>query len=434
MRTLFTPAQRGDPDIEVCEHELRRCVHCGFCTATCPTYVLDGNELDSPRGRIGLIQRMLEEGGAPDPAAVVHIDRCLSCLACETTCPSGVRYARLVDEARAHIARHHKRPWLDRLTRWALGRVMPDPGWFERTLTAGRLARPLAAVMPARLKPMLDLVPANATAPRPARVGVHKAVGPTRLRVALLVGCVQDSLRPTIHDATVRVLTKLGCEVIVPAEAGCCGSLNHHLGQEEAARRHARRTLEAWCDLLVHPGLDHVVVDTSGCGSTVKDYGHVFRNDPDLAQPAETIAQRTLDVSELVARLAPAHLSAPRPLVLAYQSACSLQHAQKVSREPVELLARAGYVVRTLEDAHLCCGSAGTYNLLQSDFAARLRALKVAAIERTGADAVASGNIGCIMHLATAVDRPVAHTIEWLDWALGGPAPPGVATQDKKEP
>ncbi|MGE5271393.1 MAG: glycolate oxidase subunit GlcF [Thiohalocapsa sp.] len=440
MQTEFTLAQLADPDVASSEQILRACVHCGFCTATCPTYVLLGDELDSPRGRIYLIKNMLETGGAPSPDTVKHIDRCLSCLACMTTCPSGVHYMHLVDHGRRHIEAHYRRPWAERLLRWLLGRVLTQPALLRLALHAASVARPLMGLLPRKLRPALALmpqaVPASSAVERPQ---VFPAVGERRLRVALLPGCAQQVLAPTINEATVRLLTRLGAEVVVAAGSSCCGALLHHLGDEHAALRLAGANIDAWETLAAAGPLDAIVANASGCGTMLKDYGFLFRSDPACADKAARIAALARDVSEVVAELGLGPLAshpqlggqdAPAPesgLRVAYHSACSLQHGQQIDRAPKELLAAAGFTVVDVPEGHLCCGSAGTYNLLQPELASALRERKLANIASTGADLVAAGNIGCITQLAGEAPLPVVHTVELLDWATGGPMPEALA-------
>ncbi len=426
MRTNFTPAQLEDPDIAESNSILRACVHCGFCTATCPTYVLTGDELDGPRGRIYLIKDMLESGAGAGKVVARHIDRCLSCLSCMTTCPSGVDYMHLVDHARRVIEETHVRPWFERVLRGALVRVLPDPARFRRALALARLAAPLKALMPRRLKAMLALAGTRPPAPAPLGAPRHyPAQGPRRARVALLAGCVQQTLAPGINAATIRVLVRHGCEVVVP-DTGCCGALAHHLGRHDAARDAARANIEAWTREIEGAGLDAVIVNASGCGTMVKDYGALFRNDPEGGEPARRIAALARDVSEFLAGLGLEPAGATPPLKVAYQPACSLTHGQRVVDQPKALLAACGFEVTDIANSHLCCGSAGTYNILQPEFAAKLKTQKLKAIAATGAAVVASGNIGCITQLSAA-DRPVVHTVELLDWATGGPKPAALA-------
>jgi glycolate oxidase iron-sulfur subunit len=426
MQTHFSAAQLEEPATRASEAILRNCVHCGFCTATCPTYLLEGDELDSPRGRIYLIKDMLENGRPATADVVRHIDRCLSCLGCMTTCPSGVHYQHLVDHARAYIEENFRRPLADRLLRAAIAWTLPHPGRFRAALALGRLARPFAALLPRRLRHALSLLPGETGAP--LRTGVYPAQGAVKKRVALLAGCVQQPIAPQINAATVRLLTRLGCEVTVAAEAGCCGALEHHLGRRGAALAAARRNIAAW------HGFDAVVVNASGCGTQVKDYGFMLRDDPAWAMRAAEIASRARDVTELVAELGiSAALAdvrfaqrAPPPLVVAYHSACSLTHGQRVVAQPRALLREAGFDVREIAEGHLCCGSAGSYNILQPALAERLRARKARNVAATGADVLAAGNIGCLVQIAGAVAMPAVHTVELLDWATGGPKPEGL--------
>jgi glycolate dehydrogenase iron-sulfur subunit len=428
VQTDFTPAQLLDSDTAASEKILRACVHCGFCTATCPTYVLLGDELDSPRGRIYLIKNMLEEGGPVPAETVTHIDRCLSCLACVTTCPSGVNYMHLVDHGRRHIEAHYRRPPAERLLRRLLGAVLSRPERFRGVLKAARLGRPFAALMPRRLRAMLTLAPRRLPAPSPTgRPQTFPAQGERQMRVALLAGCAQQVLIPSINEATIRLLTRHGCEVVVVDGSGCCGSLNHHLGQEESALAFAKANIDAWEREIAGGGLDAIVVNASGCGTTVKDYGFMLREDPAYAEKAARISALARDISEVAAALQiERRTQAGQGLRVAYHSACSLQHGQGLHREPKELLIAAGYDAVDVPEAHLCCGSAGTYNLLQPELATALRDRKLANIATTGVQAIAAGNVGCITQLATGTAVPVVHPVELLDWASGGPIPPAL--------
>ncbi|PBB29957.1 glycolate oxidase iron-sulfur subunit [Mesorhizobium sp. M1A.F.Ca.IN.020.06.1.1] len=433
MQTNFSAAQLADPHVAESEKILRKCVHCGFCTATCPTYVTLGNELDSPRGRIYLIKDMLENGRPADKEIVTHIDRCLSCLACMTTCPSGVNYMHLVDHARAHIEQTYRRPLLDRLTRAMLAFVLPYPGRFRAALKLARLGRPLIGLLEKlpTLKPvaaMLELAPSSIPpASRMATPAVHGGQGTKRGRVAILTGCAQSVLDPAINEAAVSLLTRLGVEVVVPEGEGCCGALVHHLGREDQALASARQNVDAWMRAIDQGGLDAIIITASGCGTTIKDYGFMLRLDPADAEKAARVSALAKDITEYLAAL-----DLPEPVrkpgtIVAYHSACSMQHGQKITRQPKELLAKAGFVVREPREGHLCCGSAGTYNILQPDISAKLRNRKVKNIEATGAEIVATGNIGCITQIASAAKLPVVHTIKLLDWAYGGPKPDGVS-------
>ena len=428
MQTLFTAAQLEDPATRVSEKVLRTCVHCGFCTATCPTYVLLGDELDSPRGRIYLMKQMLEGGKPPTADVVKHIDRCLSCLSCMTTCPSGVHYMHLVDHGRAYIEEHYRRPLADRLIRRVLQLTIPRPWLFRLSLLGAALARPVAGLLPGKLKTMVDLAPRDLPPPSPVdRPQVFPAEGPRRARMALLTGCAQQVLAPNINEATIRLLTRLGVEVIVAKGMGCCGALTHHMGQEHAALAFVKANIDAWTRELERGGLDAVVVNASGCGTTIKDYGFMLRDDPAYAEKAARVSALAKDVTEAVAWLGLPPATTDTDLVVAYHSACSLQHGQKITGLPKQLLAQAGFTVKDPPESHLCCGSAGTYNLLQPEIAGRLRDRKVANIESTAPQVIAAGNIGCMTQIASGTGIPVVHTVELLDWATGGPRPAALA-------
>jgi glycolate oxidase iron-sulfur subunit len=424
MQTSFSLAQLADPDIKEADGILRACVHCGFCTATCPTYVLLGDELDSPRGRIYLIKDMLENDLPATPEVVKHVDRCLSCLSCMTTCPSGVNYMHLVDHGRRRIEETYDRPLADRLVRSLLAAVLPRPSLFRLALIGAWFARPLARILPARLAAMLRLAPARLSCPSPVdRPQVFHADGKRRKRVALLAGCAQQVLAPEINEATIHLLTRHGCEVVVASGAGCCGALVHHLGEEGPALAAARANIDAWQREIDGDGLDAIVVNASGCGTQVKDYGFMLRGDETHALAAQRISGLARDVSELMSELG---LMAPvraTGLRVAYHSACSLQHGQRVTVEPKALLAAAGFAVLEIPEGHLCCGSAGTYNILQPELATRLRDRKIGNIESLRPALVATGNIGCMTQLGAALTLPIVHTVELLDWATGGPLP-----------
>jgi glycolate oxidase iron-sulfur subunit len=420
MQTNFTPEQLADPGIAEANKILRACVHCGFCTATCPTYQVLGDELDSPRGRIYLIKDMLENDRPADAQTVKHIDRCLSCLACMTTCPSGVHYMHLIDHARAHVERTYKRPLMDRLLRFMLAKIVPYPGRFRLAMGAAKLARPFARLLPdPRLRAMIAMAPA-AIPPvsRNDDAQTFPAMGARKYRVALQTGCAQKALNTDINDATIRLLRRLGCEVVIPRNLGCCGALSHHMGREGESHAQAARNIRAY---LSEGDLDAVIINTSGCGTTVKDYGHMFRLDP-LAEDAARVAGLACDVSEFLLRIGlPAQ--APQGLRVAYHAACSLQHGQQVKTAPKDLLKAAGFEVVEPADSHLCCGSAGTYNLLQPEISAQLQARKVATLEAKAPQIIAAGNIGCMIQIGAGTGIPVVHTVELLDWATGGPKP-----------
>jgi glycolate oxidase iron-sulfur subunit len=433
MQTFFTDEQLQDPGLARSNEILRACVHCGFCTATCPTYQVLGDELDSPRGRIYLIKDMLESGRPADEKTVKHIDRCLSCLACMTTCPSGVHYMHLVDHARAHIEKTYKRPLMDRLLRWTLSKIIPYPGRFRLALLGAKIGRPFAFLMPdARLKAMLAMAPKQIPpVSRNDDPQVFPAQGARRKRVALMTGCAQKALNTDINDATIRLLRRLGCEVVIPQGQGCCGALTHHMGKESESHASAAKNIRAWKAEIDGGGLDAIVINTSGCGTTVKDYGHMFRNEP-LAADAAAVSGIAMDVSELLMQLDLPE-GEDKGLTVAYHAACSLQHGQQIKTYPKDLLKRAGYKVVEPSDPHLCCGSAGTYNLLQPEISGKLKARKIRTLEAKSPDIIAAGNIGCMMQIGSGTEVPIVHTVELLDWATGGPRPPALDAEGKRE-
>lgn len=428
MKTEFSLAQLADPSIQEADKILRACVHCGFCTATCPTYALLGDELDSPRGRIYLIKDMLENDRPADEEVTKHIDRCLSCLSCMTTCPSGVHYMHLVDHARIHIEETYKRPFLDRMNRTVLAAVLPYRDRFRLALLGGALAKPFAPlfeiVKPLRpLAAMLRLARMPEGRRESEAPGVWPAKGPRKARVALLAGCAQPVLQPGIDEAAMRLLNRLGVEVVRVAGEGCCGSLVHHMGREAQAGALAKANLDAWVREMDGPGLDAILVTVSGCGTTIKDYGHAFRLDPAYAEKAERVSAIAMDVTEFLSKIGVPAAQAPMGLKVAYHAACSLQHGQKIKGPPVALLRSAGFEVAEPFESHLCCGSAGTYNMLQSTLATRLRDRKVGHLEALAPDVIAAGNIGCLTQIGSGTNVPVVHTVELLDWATGGPMP-----------
>ncbi|ACB95525.1 glycolate oxidase subunit GlcF [Beijerinckia indica] len=429
MQTNFSSALLENPKIATSEKILRTCVHCGFCTATCPTFVTLAEENDSPRGRIYLIKEMLEHGRQADAETVKHIDRCLSCLSCMTTCPSGVHYMHLVDHARAHIEETYRRPFLDRSLRAILAFVLPRPTLFRFALFAARPMRLVAGFFPGRLGAMFALAPFNLPSPSPVdRPQVFAPLGQKKLRVGLLNGCAQRVLDPKINEATVRLLTRLGVEVTVVEGVGCCGALTHHMGKEDSALAFAKANIKAFMREKHKHGLDRIVINTSGCGTTVKDYGFMFRDDLELADEAATVAAMARDVTELVEEVGFTPAREMPPLRVAYHSACSMQHGQKITRLPFDLLKQAGFATLSIPESHLCCGSAGTYNLLQPELATRLKTRKIENIKTTQPDVIAAGNIGCMVQIGSGIDVPVVHTVELLDWATGGPVPEALAS------
>ena len=405
-----------------------------------PDFVLLGDELDSPRGRIYLIKDMLENGKPANDEVVRHVDRCLSCLSCMTTCPSGVNYMHLVDHARAHIEETYSRPLLDRALRSLLAWLLPHPNRFRFALLGAAMARPFAGLfgelLGGRVTAMLSLAPRQLPARSPLeKPGVHKAAGPRKLRVAMLAGCAQKALAPSINDATIRLLTRHDVEVVVPKDAGCCGALTHHMGKEEAAMASARANINAWAALEEQDGgLDAVIINASGCGTTVKDYGFLLREDKVYAEKAARIAGKAKDITELLTELDMPTSGAGNGMRVTYHSACSMQHGQKIKSLPQALLRTAGFTVKDVPEGHLCCGSAGTYNMLQPKIATRLRDRKLANIAKTAPEVVAAGNLGCITQIASGSAVPVVHTVELLDWATGGPKPQALENRWPQDP
>ena len=425
MQTNFSTDQLADPHMRESEKILRSCVHCGFCTATCPTYLLLGDELDSPRGRIYLIKDMLENDKPASTEVVKHVDRCLSCLSCMTTCPSGVHYMHLVDHARAHIEKTYARGIADRFMRALLSSVLPYPKRFRLALAGARFARPLRHILARlpsigpRMAAMLELAPTH-FAPRQTR---EAAPANATRRVIMLEGCAQPVLAPSINAAARRVLARAGVEVIDAPGEGCCGALVHHMGREEQALNFARRNVDAWIARMERDGVEAIVITASGCGTTIKDYGFMLREDTAYAQKAQRVSAAAKDITEYLCSLDAPAVARQDKIVVAYHSACSMQHGQQIRDEPKRLLRDAGFVVRDVPEGHICCGSAGVYNILQPEIAGKLGARKVANIERMKPAIIATGNIGCITQIGAGTSTPIAHTVELIDWAQGGPLP-----------
>jgi glycolate oxidase iron-sulfur subunit len=443
MQTHFTADQLADPKIREADDILRKCVHCGFCTATCPTFVITGDERDSPRGRIWMMRELLESPDSISADTGHHIDRCLGCLSCMTTCPSGVDYAYLVEIGREKLDELVPRPLGDRLLRRLLAATIPHAARFYALLWLARVGRPFAPFIPAQMRaalaklptriPPLDPVGANTQSYLPTQQINNENNNESKnestqkiRRVALLAGCAQRALDPEINASTIRVLNRLGIEVVVRSEAHCCGALAHHIGETEAADKSVRQALRAWQDEIKNGGLDAIVVNASGCGTMVKDYGHLLKDDRELGHLAAQISAMTMDISQVLAKIGINSIIEPAPEggrpELAYHSACSLQHGQKIHDLPQQLLRSAGFTVTQPVNPHLCCGSAGVYNILQPDMADGLRTRKLDSLRKTGAIAVAAGNIGCISQLDEDA-LPVRHTVQFIDWASGGPSP-----------
>lgn len=433
MQTDFSPEQLADPAMASSEGVIRKCVHCGFCTATCPTYVLLGDELDSPRGRIYLMKDMLENERKPTAEVVKHIDRCLSCLSCMTTCPSGVNYMHLVDHGRAYIEQNYRRGLWDRMQRALVAKVLPYPGRFRIAVALAGFARPLAGLFDrlTALRPMAAMLRlAPKSLPEQPAAAVVPSVG-AKGRVVVMRGCAEPVLSPQIREATIRVLSRCGYSVDIAKGEACCGALVHHMGREEEALAAARRNVDAWTR-EIERGVVAIIITTSGCGTTVKDYGFMLRGDPAYAAKAAAVSALVRDVSEFLveASLNGSPLAA-NGIAVAYHPACSMQHGQKITAQPKNLLAAAGFAVSIPAEAHLCCGSAGTYNIFQPDIAGRLGDRKAQEISKLGADVVATGNIGCAVQIGQRLDVPVVHTVELLDWATGGPVPPALVGHAK---
>ena len=428
MQTNFSASQLKQPAIGYSDVELRACLQCGYCTDICPTYQELGDELDSPRGRIRLIRDMLESGKRPEKQTVTHIDRCLSCFACMSSCPSSVNYMHLVDHAREHIHKNYRRTLMDRFMRWSLANILPFPDRFRLATRAAQWAKPLAAIMPVKIRHLINLAPQKLPPPSSNdQPQIFYPTNPTnkgknKRRIALLTGCVQQALDTDINDATIRLLQRHGCEVVIAQGTGCCGALNHHIGKTDQSRAAAANNIGAWMREFDTNGLAAVVVNTSGCGTVIKDYAHMFKDDP-LAQDAATISSLAKDISEILADIELNFKLTP-DLRVAYHATCSLQFGQRIRFTPKKLLKRAGFRVLEPRESHLCCGSAGTYSLLQPEISGLLKERKVTALEGVAPDAIAAGNIGCMVQISSGTKIPVVHTVQLLDWATGGPKPP----------
>ena len=429
MQTRFTVEQLLDPHVAASEKAIRTCVHCGFCNATCPTYTLLGDELDGPRGRIMLMKDMLENQRTPTAQTVKHIDRCLSCLACKTTCPSGVDYMHLVDHSRAWIEQRYRRPWFDRTLRGLLAWLLPYRRRFAFALMLGRVFAPLRGLLPQRgvfrsLRAMLELASKSSSAATQSPGVAMEAVAP-RARIAFLEGCAEPVLQPGIQQAATRLFARMGIEVVTAPGQGCCGALVHHLGREAQSLAFARANVDAWSRVIEQGGgLDAIVVTASGCGTSLRDYGFLLRHDPVYADRAARISALARDVSEVVAHYGLPPVTRPGALRVAYHAACSLQHGQRIREPPPALLVQAGFSLTEVPESHLCCGSAGVYNILQPALADALRDRKLEALASGAPQLVATGNIGCLTQLSHGpANLPVVHTTELLDWATGGPRP-----------
>ena len=426
MQTNFTKKQLQESSIIDANGIIRKCTHCGFCNATCPTYQVAGDELDGPRGRIYLIRDMLENNKQASEKITRHIDICLSCYACMTTCPSGVNYMHLVDHARNHIEKTYVRPFFDRFIRILLSIILPSPKLFRIVGYLARFANPFKFLFPKKIKNMLKYMPTSFPKSNYENKEVYSPKGKTYAKVALLTGCVQRVISPQINDSTIDILNRHGVEVIVPKEITCCGSLNHHLGKEDLAHKSFVNNINFWFKCYEEKNLDAILVTTSGCGTTLKDYGHIFRDDPDkdLRKKAKIISSLAKDVTEYLGKNIKLNfVEKDKKFKIAYHSACSMQHGQKLHNQPINLLKKTGNEIVEIPDGHLCCGSAGTYNLLQGEMASELLVRKVSNIDKVKPDFISTGNIGCITQISSGTKIPILHTIEILNWYTGGEKP-----------
>ena len=429
MQTNFTKKQLQESSIIDANGIIRKCTHCGFCNATCPTYQVAGDELDGPRGRIYLIRDMLENNKPASEKITRHIDRCLSCYACMTTCPSGVNYMHLVDHARNHIEKTYVRPFFDRFIRILLSIILPSPKLFRIVGYLARFANPFKFLFPKKIKNMLKYMPTSFPKSNYENKEVYSPKGKTFAKVALLTGCVQRVISPQINDSTIDILNRHGVEVIVPKEITCCGSLNHHLGKEDLAHKSFVNNINFWFKCYEERNLDAILVTTSGCGTTLKDYGHIFRDDPDkdLRKKAKVISSLAKDVTEYLGKNIKLNfVEKDKKFKIAYHSACSMQHGQKLHSQPINLLKKTGNEIVEIPDGHLCCGSAGTYNLLQGEMASELLVRKVSNIDKVKPDFISTGNIGCMTQISSGTKIPIVHTIEILNWYTGGEKPSAI--------
>ena len=429
METNFSDSQLKDKDNKSSEKILRKCVHCGFCNATCPTYQLLGDELDGPRGRIYLIKDMLEKNKPANDKIVKHIDRCLSCYSCMTTCPSGVNYMHLIDHGRSHIEKTYKRPFKDRVIRSFLSKALSNSFNFRVISILTQFVKPISFFFPAKIREMIKFMPTHFPKKKLARMEIYQARNKKKpvARVALLTGCVQKVISPQINEATIRLLNRHNIEVVVPKNIECCGSLNHHLGKSELANTTFKNNISIWYEEYLKNGLDAIISNTSGCGTTLKDYEFIFRSDKDLKKKAKKISELTKDITEYLVENVKLNFiekkNDTKKYKIAYHSACSMQHGQKIHNEPIKLLQKTGNQILDIPDGHLCCGSAGTYNLLQNDIAKKLLENKILNIKKVKPQIISTGNIGCITQIAQGTKIPILHTVEIIDWYTGGPKP-----------
>ena len=426
MRTDFTKKQLFDSSTKSSEKIIRKCVHCGMCNATCPTYGISGDELEGPRGRIYLIKDMLEKNKPANKKIAKHIDSCLSCYSCMTTCPSGVNYMHLIDHGRNHVEATYKRPLLDRLMRNVLSYTLPKPNIFLIFVILTKIIKPFNFLFPSFIKNSLNLMPNKIPLKTIRKKKVYLSKGNKAIaRVALLTGCVQRVISPEINESTIRLLNRHNVEVVVLPKIDCCGSLNHHLGKKELAHISFKKNIDLWHEEYLKNGLDAIISNTSGCGTTLKDYGFIFRNDEKFMWKAKKISELTKDITEFLDENLKLNFEADdeKKYKIAYHSACSMQHGQKIHEQPINIIKKTGNTVLKIPDGHICCGSAGTYNILHQKMAKALLRNKVKNILEVSPDFIATGNIGCITQISSGTNIPIVHTVEIIDWFTGGPKP-----------
>ncbi len=429
MKTDFTEVQRSNPLMQMMEENLRKCVHCGFCLPSCPTYSVLGDERESPRGRIYLIKDMLESRDAPNTETVSHVDSCLSCLACVSACPSGVDYQHYIDYARSYIEDHHQRPWFERFLRSLIVYIITHARFFRFVLRMARFAKPLSRFFSSKIFSVINMVPAELKVEKITNTAkIFPAKGLKIKRVSLLMGCAQNVLRPSINEATIRLLTRMNMEVVVTEGVGCCGALNHHIGKDSIARDLAKTNIDAWLTEFDQRGIDNIIVNAAGCGTEIKDYAYMFKDDLEYNEKAKKISNLTKDISELLSEHQLPSVSLSNQPNIIYHDACSLMYGQGITREPREHLKAVGFELTEIPGRHFCCGSAGSYNLLQPAMAETLKDRRLTLIDKVSksnrASILATGNIGCLMQLASGTGLQVVHTVELLDWATGGLKPP----------
>jgi glycolate oxidase iron-sulfur subunit len=425
MQTTFSTEQLKNKNNKSTEEIVRKCVHCGMCNATCPTYQILGDELDGPRGRIYLIKDMLENNKPGNEKIAKHLDRCLSCYGCMTTCPSGVNYMHLIDHGRNHLEKTYKRPIVQRIFRSFLSLTLPNPKVFRALSVLVNIVRPLSFIFPEFIKNSMKLMPTKLPKKtlKIQKVYSVKKKKPVA-RVALLTGCVQKVVSPEINESTIRLLNRHHVEVIVLPKINCCGSLDHHMGNEKAAHELFKKNINLWYEEYLNSGLTAIISNTSGCGTTLKDYGFIFRDDKEMKKKAKKISELTKDVSEFLDKDIKLNFKKnEKTYKIAYHSPCSMQHGQNVHQQPINLIKKTGNEVLNIPEGHLCCGSAGTYNILQQKIAKKLLQNKVENIEKVEPDFISTGNIGCMSQISSGTNIPIVHTVEIIDWLTGGPKP-----------